>query len=224
MEYGVLSILKFTSMAVVVTPSMERQLQLALDLVRSGVKIRYVTKNSVDVIPEDDEVYIEKYKLDTCPDELQIIGAIQKKIGRTDIFKSQKNTLGICILLLLSKGYCITSSIFQSIDDFFIERCWECIQVVSHNIPKHISEWIVSTMNSRSSSKYSMLFCQSRISLSTTEFLNQSISGSADFDQVDTVDYGMPHTIWHRDDTVRQTMILHLTSANGDLPNDTERS
>lgn len=186
---------------------------LALEFIKSGISIKYILPDSKDNPSRDDEVYIEKYRLDSCPNESLIINAIQKKIGRTDIFKSQRNTLGICIMLLLSKGYCINSSVLTDIDDFFIERCWECIQVVSHNIPEDISAWISNTMGQRSASKFSMVFCQTKNTMASIEFLNKSIPDTGRFFKIKPSEFDIPTTAWHRNDSLRQSIILHLLSS-----------
>lgn len=200
-------------MAVTGTITMERHMTLALEFVKKGISIKYILPDSKDTPSRDDEIYIEKYRLDACPNESLIMNAIQKKIGRTDIFKSQRNTLGICIMLLLSKGYCINSSVLIDIDDFFIERCWECIQVVSHNIPEDVSDWISDSMGQRSASKFSMVFCQTKNIMGSIEFLNKSIPETGGFFKIEPSEFNVSTIAWHRNDALRQSIILHLTSS-----------
>jgi hypothetical protein len=197
---------------------METQLIIALDVFARGIPIRYVSQGTPVSNTKRNEIYIEKYKIDTCPNEHQIISSLQKRIGRSDAFKSQKYTLAICILLLLSKGYCITSSTLIGIEDSFIERCWECIHVTSHNIPKNLSTWIQTSMEKRSASAYSILFCRPKAMILPTNLLQDSISGSGKFLNIDTKEFGIPNMLWHRDDAIRYTMILHMKLQNRDFP------
>ena len=125
--------------------------------------------------------------------------------------------MGICVLLLLSKGYCVKSSTLPEVEDSFIERCWECIRVVSQNVPIELSTWIQSAMGTRDSPGYSALFCSSKPSLSSINLLKNSISGHGEFLNVNANELNVPSIFWHRDDVVRQTMLLHMTLQDRDL-------
>jgi hypothetical protein len=196
---------------------MEQQLDIVLEALVKNTSIRYLSETNQIVDSRRDEIHIQKYKLIDCPNQAQILNALQKRIGRSDTLKSRKYTLGICVLLLLSKGYSVTSLTLTGIDDSFIERCWECIQVVSQNIPIELSKWIQSAMDTRSSSGYSALFCQSRPLLSSVNLLKDSVSGNGKFLNLNAQDFGTPGVLWHRSDAIRQTMILHMKLQNAEL-------
>ncbi len=203
---------------------MEQQLEFGITLVREGVNIIHVTKDTS--IPEfrEDCVYIERDKIKSCPDEDRIMSAIQKKITRSDLFKSKRYTLGLCILILCSKGYCIISPNLNDIDNTFIERCWECIHVVSHNIPNEASEWIKSCMEERLPSSFSALFCQIKNQSSPAVYVGKKLQPTSNLQCVDDEDFNIPKEVWHRDDSIYRTMISHILSRNIKIPNDTERS
>lgn len=134
---------------------------------------------------------------------------MHKKIGTMDLFKSNTHVLGLCVLLLSSKGYCVTSSQLEGIEDTFIERWWQCIQVVSDNVPLDISNWIRECMDKRSSSRYSIIFCQSRDPVSSTDFLINHLSCKGRILELSEQDQLFPSEMWHKDDAVRQTMLVH---------------
>jgi hypothetical protein len=196
---------------------MEQQLNIVLEALVKDIPVRYISETTRVGNRTESEIYIEKYKLNTCPEETQILNALEKRIRRSDTLRSQKYTLGICVLLLLSKGYCVTSSTLSNVQDSFIERCWECIQVVSQNIPVVLSEWIQSAMGTRTPSGYSVLFCNSKVLLSSVDLLKDSISGSGKFLNVNAAELGIPSTLWHRRDVVSQTMVLHMRLQDRDL-------
>lgn len=197
--------------------TMEQQLEIVLKDLVGDTPVKYLVDGGSTGHLKDNELHIEKYKLDTCPDETQILNALQKRIGRSEALKSQKYTLGICVLLLLSRRYCVSSSTLPGIEDSFIERCWECIHVVSQNIPIKLSQWIVDTMANRTPSGYSVLFCTSRQLLSSVDLLKNSISGNGKFLNIDSIEFDVPSVVWHRNDAIHQTVILHLKLQDRDL-------
>lgn len=203
---------------------MEQQLTLALQLVKSNVTVRYVSRDTPDIPVREGEIVVDKSKIDTCPSEHMFISSIQKKINRSDMFKSQKNTLGICVLIILSNGYSVTSATINEVENSFIERCWECIQVVSHNTPENLSSWIQECMSSRSPLSYSMIYCQQRPQQAPIRYLGKSIRGSGPLTSMMSRGMDMPENMWHRDDAVYWTMMLHTMSRHREFSDDTERS
>ena len=196
---------------------MEQQLDMVLSTLAKDTAVQYLVKGVEMNTLSPDRLYVKKYEIDACPDQTQILNALQKRIGRSDTLKSQKHALGICVLLLLSSGYCVSSSTLPGVEDSLIERCWECIQVVSQNVPLVLSRWIQSSMGKRSPSGYSVLFCVSRPFLSSVDLLKDSISGTGHFSSIDATDFDTPGVLWHRDDSIRQTMILHFRLQDRDL-------
>ena len=70
----------------------------------------------------DDEVYLDTSSLQKCPSELQFIAAMNKKISRTEMFKNQKFVSGRCLVLLGSRGYCITAPKIVAMENPFLVR------------------------------------------------------------------------------------------------------
>jgi len=196
---------------------MEQQLTMVVDTMLKDTPVKYISGATQSTSIRQGEIYIEKFRLTTCPNQTQILNALQKRINRSDALRSQKHTLGLCILLLISKGYCVTSSTVEGIEDSFIERCWECVQVVSQNVPVELSEWIKLTMGTRTPSGYSILFCQPRAIPSSTELLRDHVSGIGKFLNIEAKDFGVPDTMWHRDDVLNRTRILHIRLRDRDL-------
>jgi hypothetical protein len=189
---------------------MEQQLHIALEALATSTVVKYMSKDNHIANAREGEIYLDQSKLPKCPNQVQILNALQKRIGRSDTLRSQKCTLGICVLLLLSKGYCVTSSTLSGVQDPFIERCWECVHVVSQNVPMDLSQWIQDSMESRTPTGYSVLFCNPKSSLSTVGFLRDSVSGTGEFLNVERKDLETPDVMWHRDDVIFQSMLLHM--------------
>ena len=204
--------------------TMESHLGLALNLISNGTTVYDITKNDTEFESHSNIVCIERFKYEDCPDETRIINAFRKKIERSDILNANKNTLNICILLLMSRDYCITSNTLSGIEDTFIERCWECIQVASHSLPESLSLWIEKCMSNRTASNYAALFCTTRPSNTKILYLERYISGQGEFLNIDPTLNGIPDTVWHRNDFIRQTIILHMNLCNREMPYDREGS
>lgn len=67
---------------------MEEQLNFGLSLLSLYTKDKFIIKDE-DINARDDEVYIDKSKLKSCPNETQFINFMNKKINRIDMFKYQ---------------------------------------------------------------------------------------------------------------------------------------
>lgn len=189
---------------------MDEHLSIALNLLLPSSKVIFATRGTLSPPSRYGEVVIEKYKLEGCPDIPGFMSAIKKKINRSEIFRSQKYTTSICILLLASRGFTITSSVMIGVADTFIERCWECLQVISYNVPKSLQEWLILTIGDRQPSEYSALFCQFKSVSSLVSFVGKSIPISNAFVRLDTRSMGIPDTMWHKDDCISETMKIHL--------------
>lgn len=125
-------------------------------------------------------------------------------------------------MLLSSKGYCITCNQLSIIDNAFIERLWECIQVVSNNVPLYMSQWINECLDNRSSSNFAMLYCQSKPSMTQIDFLGNYISDKDKAVEISAETTAFPDTLWHKDDAARQTFLTHIVLGYGNLTNNRE--
>lgn len=200
---------------------MEIELDIALRLITDGIRIRYLLKDAIQLQVTDNEILIEKYKISECPNPMMLTDAIQKKIGRSESLRSQKSTLGICILVLLSVGYSVTSLTLKEIPDTFIERCWECLNTISFTVPEPLQSWMVETINGRSAPDYASLFCQRRHI--PINFLGNSIKFTGRFSKLDPLDTELPKVVWHRDDSIMRTMMFHIEQSSRDLSEDRQR-
>lgn len=189
---------------------MEKELELGLSFLIPNISIKYVSSDKSVLPIYENEVVIEIYKLQSCPDINLFMKAMTKKIDRSDVFKEQKYTTGICIMLLASKGYCVTSSVLKDIPDTFIERCWECLQVITFTTPNPLCGWMIETIGSRTPSKYSAMFCQRKLSSLVLKTIGNIIPDEATFQDLDIKVNNLSNPAYHRDDIMMQTMILHV--------------
>jgi len=187
---------------------MEAALSLSQKLLAPDIKLRYILDSSSSDCIRDNEIIIEMKSLHACPDETRILRAIEKKVSRIDAFKSQKYIVALCTLLILSRGYAVNSTCLDDIPDVLIERCWECILLVSHNIPEYVSKWLIETMAGRSQVGYAALFCQGGRTLSTLSTIRE-LPLELSFQSHTRSQLDLPSTIWHRDDVVFNTLLAH---------------
>ncbi len=187
---------------------MEATLSLSQHILPPGVQLRYVLSSSDSDGVRDSEIDVKMEHLYACPDEARVLRALEKKVSRIDAFKNQKYIVPLCILLLLSHGYTVNSTRLDGISDALVERCWECILLVSHNIPVHVSTWMTAAMAGRSQVGYAALFCQGGQTLSTLATI-QNLPAELSFQAYDRVELDLPDVIWHRDDVVFNTLLAH---------------
>lgn len=189
---------------------MEKDLNLILELVRGDVRVKYLNKGSVDVAHGFRELVIDKQKIETCPDEPKLMSRFEKKIIKTNVLKSQKYTRQLCILLLLSSGYTVNSSIFENVSDIFIEKCWECIQYILYSTNDPLNTWLKSVMSERNPPSFSALFCPPRRLPERVVMSDIFPNKLKSITPIDLAQDDVPSTIWHRDDVIMQTILNHL--------------
>lgn len=107
-----------------------------------------------------DEIHKDKSRISLRPNEAVITDTLQKRIRRSDSLSGKKNTLSMCVALLLSRECCITSYILKLKDNEFIERCWECIQATSYKVADPASRLMKDCMEDRSPFVFSSMFCE----------------------------------------------------------------
>lgn len=210
--------------SIAVFQTMDKQIEFGIRLLGPEVRVRHVDESRSDFELSDNDVYINEGFSRSCPDEEGFLEALQKKINRSELFKSHKNTMGLCCMLLASKGYCVTSVKLQSIEDSFVERCWECIHVISQCVPTELSEWITTNMNGRRSAVYSDMFCAKEGPINIGSHINKKLKGSSVSEGSSRCYFNIRGEVWHRDDVVLHTMIAHLNLSNGKFSNTGKRS
>lgn len=208
-EYLLLILKSIPAIADIFT-TMDQDLDVAIRLVRSDVKVKYINQGSVDTFHGFRELIIERHKLDDCPNVSKLMNKFEKKITNTSLLKTQKYTRQLCILLLTSSGYGVNSSIFNDISDIFIEKCWECIQYISYTTSEPLRSWIKKTMANRNPPSFSALFCPPRRLPERVVMDNIFPDRLSSIGRVDNPRDNIPTTVWHRDDIVMQTILCHL--------------
>lgn len=189
---------------------MDSDIDLILGVLRNDVKVKQVNENSVDTSHGFREVVINRNIFNNCPDISKLINRFEKKILRTSSLKSYRHTRQLCILLMISSGYSVNSSIFDNITNVFIEKCWECIQYISYSINEPTKSWLIGIMNGRSPPSFSALFCPPR-QLPDRIQIDSIITNKVSIvNTIDSMDGVIPAIVWHRDDIVTQTILSHL--------------
>lgn len=190
--------------------TMEKELTISLTLLKEDVLIKYLKKDDTNSHYGFNQLIIQKDSISDCPDQRGIVAAIEKKINRSEILKTQKLTSSLCVMLILSRGYSVNASVLKSIPDTFVERCWECIQGVSYTIPDPSRSWLNEMIDTRVPHEFAALFCPSRqlpSSVSIDEDFKYSLSSIR---KIDNEESEVPDVVWHRDDSVMQTILLHM--------------
>lgn len=188
---------------------MEQHIAIFADLLRDGVRLVHLSKGSGTPSQEKGCIYMERYRLQTCPDENHILKSMEKRIRRSDALQDIKGALSICVALLLSTGYSIHTIMLKSIDNTAIERCWECVCVTCHNIPQDQSLWMLECLKGRQTVGFSTMYCQSGLRTTQAEYVGSNVSrplGAAA-----TIDYTgvVPRAMWNRNDVLLYAMMLH---------------
>lgn len=188
---------------------MEQHIAIFAELLRDEVKLVHLSKTSSIPSQERGCIYMEKYRLQTCPNEMHILSSMEKRIRRSDALRDIKGALSICVALLLSTGYSVRSLVLKSIDDSAIERCWECVCVTSHNIPSDQSGWMAECLKGRQTTGFSTMYCQSGLRSVQANYLGSELSrpvGAAVALKDTNV---VPATMWNRNDVLMYATIIH---------------
>jgi len=190
------------------THKMDIESDIGLTLISDTVRLEYVSEVYDNPILFN-QVSLVKDRIKTCPDETCLLRAINKNIGRSETLGGRKYTSSLCVLLILSKGYCINSYNMKDVPDIFIERCWACIQQISFTVSDPLKSWIQGAMEQRDPSTYSLLFCPKRQLPLSTELTGDIISNGR-YEILDNFKDMVPANIWHRDDVITRTVLMHL--------------
>lgn len=189
---------------------MEKELEISFTMLKEDILIKYLEIEDVDFHHGFNQLVIQKSAVSECPDQRGVITAIEKKINRSEILKTHKLTSSLCVLLMLSRGYSLNSSILKNIPDTFVERCWECLQHVSYTIPEPSRSWMRDTIGTRSPPDFAALFCPSRQLPSRISIDDEFEYTLNSMRKIEKDESDLPSTIWHRDDTIMQSILLHM--------------
>lgn len=200
---------------------LEDQLDVALKLLSASTKVTYSCPESIPRPLESEEVMLELHKLTSCPDPDRLIAAISKKRGRVTAMKQQKYSLALCIMLLASRGYCITSAELEGVEDAVVETCWESLQNIYVSVGEPLKSWLNATIGGRGYVAYGKQFCQRKTVRSGLEGLGTRLSGGSDFKLLDKEDKMVPDTMWSRNDTVYTALYSHFRHEARDISDNT---
>lgn len=192
---------------------MDSQISQYLSVFKFKVSIRYVGTSTSPQSSRKDELAIDTAVLDTCPSVHDLSKAIEKKINRSDTLKMESNIVPLCMVLLSSRLYSINSKSIEGVSDGLIERCWECLETVSHSVYKSLQDWLSYAINDRNAVTYAMFFIEHRSSPTAVKKIPNQLPRSIRFDTVDTTIIDVPNQIWHRDDVIHRTMMAHMSSS-----------
>jgi len=189
---------------------MDQQLEVAKKLFAHTTKVIYVQSGGIPHIPDTGEIVLEPYKLKSCPDPDGLLKALAKKCSRIAVMRSQKYSAALCIALLASKGYCITSMELMNVPDTTIETCWESLKNIYVSIDEPLKSWLQSIIGSRDYVMYGLQFCQHRFLSSSLPTLGTKIVNKSAFKLIPREGTHIPDILWDRDDSVYSAISSHF--------------
>lgn len=189
---------------------MDSILRGGLNLLRKEVRVRGAMEKNNYINVRGNDLCIDASRISSCPDEAYVIQAIEKRIGRNEALKSRKYSTQVCIMLLLSVRYCVNSSTLNDVPDEFVERCWECVYVASHNVREEALKWMKDCIGSRSIGSYATKFCSPKVRDKDVQYLGFNMDLGRELNLVSISDEcNIPEEMWHRDDVPLRTLMFH---------------
>jgi hypothetical protein len=201
---------------------MDLQLEVAKNLFATDVKITYAYPDSVIRPADFGEIILEQYKLSSCPDVDGLLKALAKKSNRVAVMKAQRYSSALCIALLASRGYCITSMELKGVPDTTIEVCWESLNNIYISVDNPLKSWLKDIIGDRDYIKYGAQFCQHRFLHSTLETIGSKIHTAPSFKIVSRADSFMPPTMLDRDDCIYSSLSSHFRHEARDISDNTQ--
>jgi hypothetical protein len=206
----------------VMDPRLQDQLDILIKLFSKDVTITYINPSSIQRPAEIDEVVLEPYKLASCPDVTTLIQALTKKCTRVTILRSQRYALALCIALLCSRGYCITSMQTIDVPDTTIEVCWESLNNIYISVDEPLKSWLSSTLAGRTYIAYGLQFCQKKFLASALDSLTGKIKTDSAFKMVSKDEQIVPQVMWDRDDVVYSCLSSHFRHEAAEISGNTQ--
>jgi hypothetical protein len=162
------------------------------------------------------------HKLASCPDPVGLIQALSKKCTRVSVLRSQKYSLPLCIALLCSKGYCITSMEVVGVPDTTIEVCWESLNNIYVSVDDPLKSWLQTILAGRTYVIYGTQFCQKKFLASALESLTERIDTGSTFKMLTKEEQLLPALMWDRDDVIYSCLSSHFGHEARDVSSDTK--
>jgi hypothetical protein len=198
------------------------QLEISKKLFSTEATITYVGSTSIQRPAELNEIVLETEKLKSCPDPGSLIQALSKKCTRVSILRSQKYSLALCIALLCSRGYCITSMETIGVPDTTIEVCWESLNNIYISVDEPLKSWINSALAGRTYVSYGSQFCQKKLLASMLESVTGKVELESCFKIVPKEEQIVDDIIWDREDVVYSCLSSHFRHEARDVSGDTK--
>ena len=191
---------------------MNTQLGIGTGLLRPDARIEYLSPGTRSAGSRKGDVIIEKEKLDECPHPEQMMSALQKRISRSEFFKSSRHTASLCILMLASRGYCVNSSTLEHIENAFIERCWECLNTIADNVSEPLRSWLEKTISTRNSTIFAIIHCDHSSGDDNIRYMPPILNSRNSFKEAHNSIIEFPRVFDERDDPVLHTILSHISS------------
>lgn len=200
--------------------TLRSQLEVALKLLSSSITVTYVQPGSIPRQVDAGEVLLEPHKLDSCPDARILIEAMSKKRARVTAMRRQKYSVALCIMLLSSRGYCITSAELDDVEDTMVEVCWESLTNIYVSVGEPLKSWLKDIIGGRNYIAYGRQFCQHKTIRSGLEDLGTRFSGGSGFKLLSAENRMVPRTMWNRNETVYTALYSHFRHEARDVSDD----
>lgn len=200
---------------------METQLEIASTLFAEDTKVIYATSDNTSQISEPGYIVLQPYKIKSCPDPDTLLKALAKRASRVEVMRLQQYSSSLCIALLASKGYCITSMELKGVMDTTIEVCWESLHNIYISVNEPLKSWIHDTMAGRSYVDYGAQFCQRKFLSSNIETLGSKMGKSISFKSVPISSTIMPQVMWDANDCVWSALSSHFRHESRDVSDNT---
>lgn len=180
-----------------------------------NVPVRYKSESTFHDNPGDG-IILYNSRFDCCPSLSKLIYAIEKKLSRANAIHKAATMVPLCIVLLCSDLYTIHSGVFHNTEDMLIESCWECLEFISISVDSCLQKWMENCISGRKCIEYSSLYCKDiRIHDNTIRTIpSHVIPKKIAFEPVCMSDIDANAFVWHQDDAVMETLLVHIQLAS----------
>lgn len=181
-----------------------------ISVLKFKTTVRYKSDTSKETA-RNNEILLKVSIFDSCPDFNSFVHAIEKRLGRTNGIDKARVVLPMCMVLLCSNSYSVSSRTFHDVPDSTIEYCWECLQFVSIGVEQELQKWMLTHIANRSCIDYSTLHCRSIVEPTQIQTLPAGIiSNRIRFSSVSVSEADLHSVLWHSDDVTMETMLAHV--------------
>lgn len=184
--------------------------------------VLYQHADSSPVASRKGEIIMNVDTLGSCPSIVDLSRAIEKRVNRSDSLKVYSNIIPLCMMLLSSNGYSIHAVVFDNVPNLLIERCWECLETISHATNNALQKWLSDSIGSRSPVGFATLFTPHRSSSGLITNIPVALPKSMKFSLLDSSKVDVPSQMWHRDDVTNRTRLVHINASLRDISHNSQ--